>query len=181
MIRKTFLILLLSLSGLLLFAQEKDTNAVVQFSGIVYADSVNPLPITHVIILNKGKGTITDFKGYFSFAAQENDTIYFSYLGYKSQKVIIPDTLQDLDFFVNIFMEKDTILMQELTVYPYGTFDQFKQAFLALDIPDDDVERAKKNFKLIGIQEKSFDDMPDAMSSYKKFQNDTYLSTSSQG
>jgi len=42
-------------------------------------------------------------------------------------------------------LQNDTVMLDEAIVYPWPTQDQFKQAFLNLDIPDDALEIARKN------------------------------------
>jgi hypothetical protein len=41
----------------------------------------------------------------------------------------------------------DTIMLREAVIYPWPTKEQFKEAFLSLRVPDDDLERAKHNLK----------------------------------
>ena len=42
-------------------------------------------------------------------------------------------------------MYRDTVELDTVSIFPWPTPEQFKQAFLALDIPDDDLEIARKN------------------------------------
>ena len=39
--------------------------------------------------------------------------------------------------------------MDETFIYPWPTYEQFKNAFVKADIPDDDMERARKNIEEI--------------------------------
>jgi hypothetical protein len=39
----------------------------------------------------------------------------------------------------------DTVLLHEAVVYPWPSKERFKYAFLAMDVPADDLERARKN------------------------------------
>ena len=139
--RKILIIFLFSVS-LSSFAQDKS----VQLTGIlVSTDSLLTIPFSNVLIKNKQKGTISDFYGYFSLVAGKGDTIVFSCLGYKKTKFIIPENTEENFITVVQKLETDTILLKETKVYPWPSRDQFKQVFLTLDIPDDAIERAKKN------------------------------------
>jgi hypothetical protein len=56
--------------------------------GIVTSSSTQfPMENVHVVNLNQVIGTITNKKGEFSIKAEANDTLHFSFLGYKSFKV----------------------------------------------------------------------------------------------
>jgi hypothetical protein len=140
-------------------AQVSDTT-LVQFSGVVVtADSLKPIPFVNIFIKDSWRGTITDLYGFFSFVAHKNDEILFSALGYKTSHFIIPDTIHTTRYSLIQVMRVDTLMMNETQIYPWPTYEQFKQAFVNTDIPDDQLERAKKN---IAELEKRvmFDDVP---------------------
>ena len=128
---------------------------LIQFSGvIVTGDSLKPVPYVNIIIKNSFRGTISDFHGYFSFVAQELDTIVYSSIGFKRSEYVIPDSLTTNRYSLIKIMITDTIELPETFIYPWPTREQFKQAFLNLNIPDDDLERAKKNLALADMRER---------------------------
>ena len=131
-----------------LFAQadEDQLNDVIQLTGaIVESDSLRPLPFVHISVKNSRIGTISDYYGFFSFVAHKNDTIVFSSVGYRRSQFIIPDSLLKSSYSMIHLMTADTMILDEVTIYPWPTREQFKQAFLSLRLPNDDLERAKKN------------------------------------
>ncbi len=143
-----FCILLLSLGNILLAQNDstKTTNNVIQLTGvIVEGDSLKPMPFVHISVKNSRIGTISDYYGFFSFVAHKNDTIVFSSIGYHRNNFIIPDTLPNTSYSIIHVMIKDTFLLETVTIYPWPTREQFKRAFLALRLPDDDLQRAKRN------------------------------------
>lgn len=143
---KYVIIIIALLSMLGLKAQTEEGRSVVQFTGvIVESDSLQPLPFVHITVKNSRLGTISDYYGYFSFVALSGDTILFSSVGYHKNEFIIPDTLPQNSYSIIHVMIKDTMLLKEFTVYPWPTREQFKHAFMTLEIPDDDLERAKRN------------------------------------
>lgn len=81
--KKSFLLLLFLYTGVSLVAQE--TQLV---SGTVM-NAANDVPIerVHIVNLNQVKGTTSEEDGSFEIPAQVNDTLYFTYLGFKSIKV----------------------------------------------------------------------------------------------
>ena len=127
-------------------AQHLETNDLVQFSGVVVTgDSLHPVPYTSIMIKSSYRGTVSDYFGFFSFVAKMRDTIEFSAIGFKKISFVIPDTLTDNRCSLIQMLKRDTVLLPEARVYPWPTKEQFKDAFLSLQIPDDDLERAKKN------------------------------------
>lgn len=164
---KSLFIALLTLSFSNCFSQDKD---LIQFSGVVVAlenDSVRPVPFTRVIIKSSGRGTISDYYGYFSFVAQKKDTLIFSSTGYKKSQYIIPDTLSGNKYSLIQTLSMDTIMLATAVIYPWPTPEQFKEVFLSNKVPDDDLERAKKNLEREAMKEK-FETMPmDGSMNYK--------------
>jgi len=151
------------------FAQDKS----VQLTGIlVSTDSLLTIPFANVLIKNKQKGAISDFYGYFSLVATKGDTIVFSCLGYKQTKFIIPENTEENFITVVQKLETDTILLKETKVYPWPSRDQFKQAFLTADIPDDAIERAKKNIDNAFVDIMIAEMSNDGKENFRYFMND---------
>lgn len=125
---------------------------LVQFSGIVRDLQHRPLPYVNIIILNERRGTTSDQRGMFSFIVHPSDTILFSHMGHKGTIHVIPDSLAGQQYPADIFMVSDTFQLAEVRIYPWKTYQEFKEAFLALDLPDEDEERAYQNIALIKTQ-----------------------------
>jgi hypothetical protein len=153
--KKSFILLLFCLFGFLYikpsFSQtvaknKTPENKLIQYSGmIVSADSLYPVPYTSILIRGTKHGTISDYYGFFSFVAQENDVIEFIALGFKPASFIIPDSLEDNKYSMIQVMNPDTYLLKEALILPWPTKEQFKQAFLKLELPNDDAARAQRN------------------------------------
>ncbi len=142
----TCLILLLSFFSSRTSAQQ--TDHLVQFSGVIMtSDSLRAIPFANIIIKNVGRGTISNYEGFFSFVAKKGDTIGFSAIGYKDKQYVIPPDLGVEKYSIIQLMTRDTVHLPETVIYPWPTPEQFREAFLSLNIPDDDLERAKKNLE----------------------------------
>jgi hypothetical protein len=129
-------------------AAQSDEFKLVQLSGVVVSeDSLEAVPFTTIRIKNSSHGTISDVYGYFSLVAAMGDTIQFSSIGYQSTEFEVPDTLSGNRYSMIQILVSDTVLLKEYTVYPWPSREQFKQAFLNLDIPDDDIALARKNIE----------------------------------
>lgn len=141
---------LLAIIALLCFfapiqAQEKEKE-LIQLSGVILdADSLNPIPFTSVMISGTNRGTISDYYGFFSVVAAKGDTIVFSSLGYENNAFVVPDSIQSLRYSLIQVLTTDTIELQELVVYPWPTREQFKDAFINLDMTNDEVFRMQMN------------------------------------
>ncbi len=139
-----------------MFAQYGN-DRLVQLSGIVMAaDSLYPIPYTSIWDKTIRRGTISNLQGFFSFVVHKGDTVLFSAVGYDKAKLVVPADLIENTYSVIQFMRNDTILLPTAVIYPWPTPYEFKQAFLALDIPDDDITRAKKNLDEDRIQQLAY-------------------------
>jgi hypothetical protein len=171
MSRRLFSILALWLacSANYMFAQGTEKK-LVQFSGIVVtADSLRPVPYTSIMIKDARRGTISDYYGFFSFVAQEKDIIEFSAMGYKKITFRIPDSLPNSRYSLIQVMTSDTVTLPTAVIYPWPTGEQFKQAFLKLDVPEDDLDRAKRNMALAEAKEKIQNFEMDADMNYNNY------------
>ncbi|MGE0635712.1 MAG: carboxypeptidase-like regulatory domain-containing protein [Bacteroidia bacterium] len=127
-------------------AQSLDNSNLVQISGVVLtSDSLDKVSFANIIAKNSRHGTISDYFGYFSFVAQKGDTIQFSALGFRKAYFVIPDTLSSNKYSLIKIMEPEIYELDEAIIFPWPSREQFKQAFLNLQIPDDDLAIANKN------------------------------------
>lgn len=125
---------------------------LVQFTGRVFDEYIQPLPFAHILILNSGRGTITDKEGKFSFVTVESDTVMFSTMGFKKTFVVIPSKLEKPFYTRDILMQHDTFSIAQVEIYPWRNYEEFKEAFLNLELPQDDLERARINIAMIKTQ-----------------------------
>lgn len=124
----------------------------MELSGIVSDPNYEPVSYAHVIIKNKDRGVITNMKGLFTIVTAPGDTVVFSAIGFKPVELIIPDSMNQVHRTIDIIMPVDTIMIAEVKIYPWKTYAEFKQAFVNLELPDDDAERARQNIALIKTQ-----------------------------
>ena len=71
---------------------------LIQFSGVVVTgDSLKPVPFTNIFVKGSNHATVSDYYGFFSFAAEEMASITFSAVGFKRASFVIPDTWWSID------------------------------------------------------------------------------------
>lgn len=123
------------------------SRKIIQFSGVVVEnDSLYPLGYVAVVIRNSSRGVYSNMNGYYSIVAQEHDTIDFFALGYRRASFILPDTFKTTNQYNHVqSLRVDTIFLHEAVIYPWPSKDEFKDAFLAMNIPVDDLSRARTN------------------------------------
>ncbi len=171
---KTLLVFLFfSLMGFSIAQAQTNDEDLIQFSGVVITgDSLSPVPFTNVIVEQSARGTMTDYYGYFSFVAQKGDSILFSAVGYERARFVIPDTLSSNKYSLIQIMRTDTIQLQETVVYPWPTREQFKEAFLAMELPDTDYERAQRNLQQADMIARMDAAMPSGGETFKYSMNE---------
>ncbi|MCG9971974.1 SusC/RagA family TonB-linked outer membrane protein [Christiangramia crocea] len=83
-------------------------------SGMVTDQNGVPLPGVNVFIKGTTVGTQTDFDGNYSLDASAGQTLVFSYVGYKTQEMVLGD--QDV---VDVTMQEDASQLDEIVVMGY--------------------------------------------------------------
>ncbi|MBA2613684.1 MAG: carboxypeptidase-like regulatory domain-containing protein [Bacteroidetes bacterium] len=124
------------------------TAALIQFSGVVYdQDSLTPIPFVSILIKGTNRGTICGFSGFFSLIVNPGDELEFHSVSHKLRTYKIADTLNQKYYYAIQLLTKDTVQLDEVSVYPWPSKEDFKRAFLALDLTDTDMDRADKNLQ----------------------------------
>lgn len=121
---------------------------LVQFSGMVLDgtdEQLYPVPYANIYVKDKGRGTYSDFKGFFSIVVEAGDVIIFSSVGYKTVEVTIPTELEDNRYTVVQLMTQDAVNLPETVVFPWPSREHFKLEFLAMDVTPELQERARRN------------------------------------
>ncbi|HQU59735.1 MAG TPA: carboxypeptidase-like regulatory domain-containing protein [Saprospiraceae bacterium] len=130
------------------FSAWGQNNKLVQFSGMVLDgtdEQLYPVPYTNILVKDKGRGTYSDLKGFFSIVVEKGDVIIFSAIGYKTVEYKIPNDLKDDRYSIVQLMTQDAINLPETVVFPWPSRDHFKLEFLAMDVTPELQERATKN------------------------------------
>lgn len=128
-------------------AKEGNKN-LIQFSGVVLdQDSLTPIPFVSIIIKGTNRGFLTNFNGFFSLILQAGDELEFHSVSHRNRSYKIADTLRQKYYYAIQVLTKDTVQLDNIDVYPWPGRDDFKRAFLALDLSESDAERATRNLE----------------------------------
>ncbi|MFN7911723.1 MAG: carboxypeptidase-like regulatory domain-containing protein [Bacteroidota bacterium] len=127
---------------------KKSANNLIQFSGVVLdKDSLTPVPLVAIIVSGTNHGTKTDFYGFFNLIVNPGDELEFISIQYKNAYYKVPDTLNNRYYSAIQILVKDTVKLPAIEVYPWPSKDEFKKAFLTLNLNDTDLDRADKNLQ----------------------------------
>ncbi len=92
---------------------------------VVDADSLQPLPLVHLRVLNTNLGGVTSETGRFNTRVHPQDTLVFSSVGYQPYLLIPADsTLKRLTKLV-IRMQPQTTMLDEVRVREYGDITKY--------------------------------------------------------
>lgn len=125
-------------------ASLKDSVQYIQMTGIVINDSMYRVPFVKIMDVSTRRGVIADYYGYFAIVVRPGDTLQFSSLGYKKKYYVISDTTTLEQISLVQVLKSDTIMSDPVDVYPWPSKEQFADYFVNMEIPDDDIARARQ-------------------------------------
>ncbi len=127
-------------------AAPKDNTPLVQFSGMVLdQDSLTPIPFVSIVIKGTDRGTVSLVNGFFSLIIKPGDELVFSSITHKNRTYKVADTIRGKYYYAIQVLTKDTVELPAVEIYAWPSKDDFKRAFLALDLNETDAERADRN------------------------------------
>lgn len=131
------------------FSQEEQAESIdeklIQLSGVVISEeTLEPLPYTTVYDKTQRRGVIADYYGFFSLVAIPGDTLLFSFYGHKTSSYIVPGSLNDDRYSMIHMVQRDTLNLPEVDVYPWPSREDFARAFVDMVPYDDALRRAQQ-------------------------------------
>jgi TonB-dependent starch-binding outer membrane protein SusC len=98
--------------GLSVWAQEYNVNGTV-----ISTDDKQPIIGANVVVKGTANGTITDVDGHFTMKVQKNETLVFSYMGYKNSEFKVNNNTSGL----KIMLQINAVALDEVVAVGYGT------------------------------------------------------------
>lgn len=145
-------------------AKAQTSENLVQLSGLVLDGSQEQLgsvPYANIYVAGQGRGTYTDFSGFFSIVVNQGDTIRFSAIGFETATLIVPDSLTDQRYSIVQMMSQDTVNLATAVIFPWPSREHFKLEFLAMDVSSDLALSAQANLAERRLREARKDILPD--------------------
>jgi hypothetical protein len=129
-------------------------EVLVQWTGVIRNELLQPVPFAHIIVKKDFRGTVSDPQGMFTIITYPRDTMFVSCVGYKTRKIPVPNlSYEDSKHYIkDIVMQEDTIMLSEVVIFPWKTYKEFKEAFMSLELPEDDMQRAYRNIAVLQEQ-----------------------------
>lgn len=126
------------------FGQDKFTAVVKnEITGLA-------MPSVHILNLTQVIGTITNQKGFFKIEAKTNDTLYFSYLGYKPLKIAVTNDM--IKFGNSEFnMTELAFALEEIVVRPYKL-----TGYLDIDVRNAPINTARR-YSISGLPNRGYE------------------------
>jgi hypothetical protein len=103
------------------------------------------LPAVSVLVKGTGRGTLTNGQGVFSIVVMKGDEIEFSCIGFKNKITRIPNGLEGNQYSIIQLMVNDTSYLPAAIIKPRPSREQFERDFVSTDVPDDNIEIARRN------------------------------------
>jgi hypothetical protein len=153
---------------------------LIQLTGRITDELLQPIPFAHILVMENYRGAITNVYGNYSLVVEESDSVLFSSVGYKRKYLVIPDNLPTNFLTMNVVLQIDTFVISEARIYPWKTYEEFKEAFINLKLPTDDMENARRNIALIRTQI-ILDHEPSARANFQHIMEQQYQQTFIQG
>lgn len=132
-------------------------QSVVQISGVVFTQEVEPqrVPNALISVVGKKRTTLSASDGFFSLALQPGDTLRITRLGFKPERLWISDTLRGTSYLVQVALKWDTTHLDEVTLYPWPRPENLQRELLAMDVKTTEQDLALRNLALQQLKEQA--------------------------
>ena len=114
---------------------------------IMEENTRRPVQLAHVRNVSSRQSAFSDTSGYFHIHAVAGDTLVFSAIGFYYSVAIVSDAWIKAAFFWQFKMVPRIYEIEEARVYAFGTYKQFKQRFISLDLSKNETETLRKNLQ----------------------------------
>lgn len=137
--RKILILHFITFISLTAFSQINTQDSLYILSGTVVNGNNNVLLEGTHLTSSKGIGTYTNPQGGFSLNIKCGDTIKISHIGFKTLEYIAPYNTPG-QYLIKFKLYADSISLDEIAVFPYPTYKEFKEAFSQMDKQDEQIE-----------------------------------------
>ena len=100
---------------------------------VISADSLSPIPDAHILSELSYYGTTSDIYGKFSMLIRDIDSLKISSVGFVTRYINIKHDSIDANNF-KILMQRDTVMLQDVEVFPYLNYQTVKEMFSEIPI-----------------------------------------------
>ena len=134
---------------------QSDPNEVLVAGKVINSKTGESVSLAHIILNGKRKVAVCDDWGMYRIILNPGDSIRVTALGYKPSFFVLADTV-NCDTYKDIKLEPTSYRLEEVTVYNIGTWEQFRQEFLHMELKPTKKEKTVANMnKYIALAIKS--------------------------
>ena len=119
-------------------AQQNISDSSYTLSGTVVNGYNNQILTGANIVSNRRIGTKTNETGEFTIKVFSADTLKISYIGFKTLYYNVP-IKENGKYLVKFKLYKDSVSLSEIEIFPWPTYEEFKDAFLSIHKEDEKI------------------------------------------
>ena len=118
---------------------QKEDSLITLYGKLYDSKDSSPVEFAHVVNLDSPYATISDSLGFFDIKLYPGDTLQITSIGYHDESIAINKYLPAV--FRSISMQQRTYDIASVEITPWGTYRDFKNKFISLDLknPEEDV------------------------------------------
>jgi hypothetical protein len=143
---------LLTLTVMVVRGQEVDKMPGIKIGGLTLDESGVVVPQVGIYSFKFQSGSTSDSHGAFSIISTPGDTVLFTLQGYRPTLLTIPMDLPSTKYFTDVYIVKDTITIEEVTVFPFKTYIEFKEDVTKAKTISPETENMNFNISLVRQQ-----------------------------
>ena len=166
-----------------IYCQTGVAERYVQVSGMIVDETRRPVPGVSIISRKLRRGAFSERTGIYSITSIPGDTIFFRAVGFKRYHTIIPESFEARQCNVDIMLDIDTIHIEEVTILPWKTYNEFLKDITKERPVDPIIENMNDNIASIYVaisNQTGLKVSPEAGYRYAMEQNFSAMSTRNQ-
>lgn len=135
-------------------AQESRLDSLVTVLGQLRDEgSGQPIPYAHVLNLSLRRATISDTLGFFTIKMRRSDSLTITAVGFEDTYFSLPSFWPSNHYSGVIYVKEQIYEIEGIRIHGLGSYEQFKQKVLALDLSKDKAQKMKVYYDELLTQE----------------------------
>jgi len=135
-------------------AQEPVRDSLVTVLGQLRDEgSGQPIPYAHVLNTSLHLATISDTLGFFSIRVRRTDSLTITAVGFEDTYFSLPSFWPSNHYSGVIYVKEQVYEIEGIRVYGLGSYEQFRQKVLSLDLSEDKAQKVKVYYNELLTQE----------------------------
>ncbi|MGZ2368971.1 carboxypeptidase-like regulatory domain-containing protein [Ancylomarina sp. YFZ004] len=120
------------------YAQDSTEDESFILSGkVVDASTLEGIPFSHIKLDETYWGVICDSLGFFNVTVKPNQNLKVSSLGFAEKIIPVTSEVTDGSAFQEVSLDRVSFMLEEVDIYSLGTWKQFKENFVKMELADD--------------------------------------------